>query len=440
MDATPKLNLPYIHPSQAQANVTHNEALGTLDVLVHLTVLSRDASVAPPQPSDGDCHIVGPDATAEWSGQSGNIAAWLDGGWTFHVPSEGWQAWSTGDAAVLIHLSGHWVLRDKPAPAPSMLGLNAGADAQTRLAVSSAGSLFTHEGGSHRMTINKETPADTASLLFKDAWRGCAELGLSGTDNFSIKVSADGIRFVEALQIDRTTGAVTMPRAAVPINSALNLLLDSGRMGGGSSAQIVGGFVMPSYLALANGTTAVGLAKFINNNTDYGGNGGVLHASVRALIEMIRDVSCRRNNAEFWIVQATQGSGVAGSIAQGGVTYYQSMGIAQRLRPASLTFHAYLKAVDERILVGPPASGVVVKNGVDQNGPACVAPAEGWVSITIRETIDPRFLAGAAQTPFTLFCKAAGHRWQIACPALIAGSMPIDDNIGIVCALNGWGA
>jgi hypothetical protein len=57
MSSTARLNLPFIAASQAQKEITHNEALTVLDALSHLTVLDRDLT-APPAASDGDTYVV----------------------------------------------------------------------------------------------------------------------------------------------------------------------------------------------------------------------------------------------------------------------------------------------------------------------------------------------------------------------------------------------
>ncbi|HEX2147369.1 MAG TPA: DUF2793 domain-containing protein, partial [Pseudorhizobium sp.] len=55
---TPNLSLPFILPSQAQKHVTHNEALLTLDALVHLT-LAAELSTPPASCEDGTAFAVG---------------------------------------------------------------------------------------------------------------------------------------------------------------------------------------------------------------------------------------------------------------------------------------------------------------------------------------------------------------------------------------------
>jgi hypothetical protein len=59
MSSTGRLGLPYIVTSQAQKEVTHNEALNRLDAFV--TPIIIDIVTAPPgSPTMGDLYIVRP--------------------------------------------------------------------------------------------------------------------------------------------------------------------------------------------------------------------------------------------------------------------------------------------------------------------------------------------------------------------------------------------
>src|SRR5699024_10487958 len=87
--------------------------------------------------------------------------------------------------------------------------VNTGADAVNRLAVRAGAVLLTHEGAGHQLKINKAGAGDTASLLFQSDWDGHAEMGLAGTNDFSVKVSPDGSAWVTALAIDAASGTVS---------------------------------------------------------------------------------------------------------------------------------------------------------------------------------------------------------------------------------------
>lgn len=244
MNNTPNLALPYILAAQAQKHVTHNEAIRALDCLVQLSVLSRSLTEPPDAPDEGSRYIVASEATGDWADQSDKIAAYQDGAWMFYAPKDGWRTWVTSENAIVIYASGAWSAlpggggggvtdhgmltgladddhlqyhtdargdaRYTPID-PETLGINATADTTNRLAVSSAASLFNHEGNGHQVKVNKNSAADTASFLFQNGFSGRAEIGLAGDDDLHFKVSPDGASWYDGIKIDRATGRVDFP-------------------------------------------------------------------------------------------------------------------------------------------------------------------------------------------------------------------------------------
>ncbi len=211
-DDTTILSLPLILPAQAQKHVTHNEALAVLDLVVQLTVINRTLTTAPALPSIGDRHIVAAGATGPWVGQSGRIALFDETGWQFTQPLPGWRAHvlSEGQTAVFDGLG--W---ETPSDGPltvTQLGVSATPDATNRLAVTSPATLLNHAGAGHQLKLNKAAAGDTASLLFQTGFSGRAEMGTAGTDDFSVKVSADGSTFFTALEAAAASGQVTLPQ------------------------------------------------------------------------------------------------------------------------------------------------------------------------------------------------------------------------------------
>ncbi len=223
-DNTPKLNLPYILPSQAQKHVTHNEAIRALDALVQLSVIDRTHDAPPPSPVEGDRHIVAiPAAPGVWTGQGGRIAAWQDGAWAFYAPRAGWLAWVENENALLVHDGSAWTAAGSSQGSSfSSLGVGgATADTTNRLAVSAPATLLTHSGADHQVKVNKSVAANTASLLFQTGFSGRAEMGTAGNDDFSIKVSADGTTWNNGLVVDRATGALQAPSGLSANGSAV---------------------------------------------------------------------------------------------------------------------------------------------------------------------------------------------------------------------------
>lgn len=212
MSDTPRLGLPLLAAGQAQKHVTHNDALMRLDALVHLVVMSRTQSVPPASPGETSAYIVPAGGTGVFSGHQDDLAIFEDGAWSFLDPRPGWQAWVSDEAEHHVWTGTQW-RRAQPESSlgAELWGVNAAADAVTRLAVSGEATLFSHAGADHRLKLNKAAVADTASLLFQDGFSSRAEIGLSGDDQLRVKVSADGENWIEALVVDRSTGLVSLP-------------------------------------------------------------------------------------------------------------------------------------------------------------------------------------------------------------------------------------
>ena len=210
-DETTILSLPLILPAQAQKHVTHNEALVKLDLMVQLAVLNRTLTAPPPLPTIGDRHIVAAGATGPWVGQTGRIALFTQAGWQFTQPLAGWQAYVMAESQMAFFNGLTWIaLSDGPFTV-GRLGVSATPDATNRLSVSSPATLLNHAGAGHQLKLNKALAGDTASLLFQTGFSGRAEMGTAGSDDFSVKVSADGSTFFTALEADAATGEVLLP-------------------------------------------------------------------------------------------------------------------------------------------------------------------------------------------------------------------------------------
>ena len=205
-DLSANLSMPLLMPSQAQKHVTHNEALLVLDALVQLTVANRDLAVPPSSPVNGDRHIVAPSAAALWGGPAHSIAVLVNGIWMFYAPRPGWQAYILAEERTVVWQNGGWQDVLASLNALDELGINATADSTNRLSVASTATLLSHVGNGHQLKINKAASTDTASLLFQSNWSGRAEMGLSGNNDFGIKVSQNGNAWAEALRFEAATG------------------------------------------------------------------------------------------------------------------------------------------------------------------------------------------------------------------------------------------
>jgi hypothetical protein len=212
-DDTTILSLPLILPAQAQKHVTHNEALIALDLIVQLTVINRTLVAPPALPALGDRHIVAAGATGAWAGKGERIALFSETGWQFTQGLPGWRAHVLAEGQTAVFDGVAWKTPSEAPLTVPQLGVAATADATNRLTVAAPATLLNHAGAGHQLKLNKASAGDTASLLFQTGFGGRAEMGTAGTDDFSVKVSADGSAWATALLAEAATGEVTLPAA-----------------------------------------------------------------------------------------------------------------------------------------------------------------------------------------------------------------------------------
>ena len=290
MSNSPKLSLPYLQASQAQKHVTHNEALQALDVIVQASAINRDLTTPPASPAEGDVYIVAAAGAGAWVGHDNELAAWQGGAWSFHAPNEGWRVWLNDEDILLAWGGAAWLnasgTNTELNPATGgLVGINATADVTNRLSVSSPATLLNNEGAGHQLKINKNAAIDTASLLFQTGWTGQAEMGLSGSNDFSIKTS-DGTNWFDALECSSANGRVKLPSGV----SGRIEIFDTGNgifIGEGAGANddltnnnntfvgyYAGHFSTTGSSNTANGVNALRSNTTGNSNTAIGVNAG----------------------------------------------------------------------------------------------------------------------------------------------------------------------
>lgn len=258
-DTSPRLNLPFIQAAQAQKHITHNEAIRLLDAIVQLSVEAFGTETPPVVPADGETHAIGASPVGLWAGHAGELAVWLDAAWTFIAPQEGWIAATVGTGEISVYSAGTW-----SAPVVSVdlqnlagVGINATSDSTNRLAVSGDATLLNHDGTDHQLKINKASATDTASLLFQSNWSGRAEMGLSGSDDFSIKVSADGSTWNDALSVPAGENVLTTANMVGTVAA-----------GGGAGASVIetDSGTNGTYTKFADGTMICALQGFASSS------------------------------------------------------------------------------------------------------------------------------------------------------------------------------
>lgn len=107
---TTRHKLPLLAVSQAQKEITHNEALVRIDALLHPVV--EDELAVPPLVGDADigkCWIVAAAPVGDWAGQAEQIAVWIGGGWRFCAAADGMRVRVQSSGTDLVWVDDAWV-------------------------------------------------------------------------------------------------------------------------------------------------------------------------------------------------------------------------------------------------------------------------------------------------------------------------------------------
>ena len=125
-DRTGKLELKYIVANQSQKEVTINEDLNLLDMLVQATAKGI-ANAPPASPAEGEMYIIGDSPTGTWEGKAKYLAGFFAGVWLIVAPRAGWRVWLE-EGTAMRYQDGRWTdegagLDDKaPLASPALTG------------------------------------------------------------------------------------------------------------------------------------------------------------------------------------------------------------------------------------------------------------------------------------------------------------------------------
>lgn len=86
---TTRLALPLLAAGQAQKEITHNEALTLIDVLLFPMAEATGLNTPPSAPNTGQCWLVGATPTGAWTGMAHKLALWTSAGWRFAALPQG---------------------------------------------------------------------------------------------------------------------------------------------------------------------------------------------------------------------------------------------------------------------------------------------------------------------------------------------------------------
>lgn len=107
-DTSARLALPLLAAGQAQKEMTVNEAMARIDIVLQASAVAGGVDIPPEAPSAGQCWIVGDAPEAAWSGCAGMLAGWTEDGWRVVAPVEGMIVWIEADGFAWRRIDGAW--------------------------------------------------------------------------------------------------------------------------------------------------------------------------------------------------------------------------------------------------------------------------------------------------------------------------------------------
>jgi hypothetical protein len=108
MTTTSHLGLTLIEQSQAQKEVTVNQALTRADAVLNTGAKSRGLNTPPGSPASGDVYIVGLSPTGDWTGKA-DALAYYDQLWKFITPNEGMTLWVNDEDTPYTYCGFAWI-------------------------------------------------------------------------------------------------------------------------------------------------------------------------------------------------------------------------------------------------------------------------------------------------------------------------------------------
>lgn len=145
-ETSARFALPLIMPGQAQKELFHNEALAAIDAALHAAVEGAPQAAPPAAPVEGQCWLVGPDATGAWTGRDGSLAVWTSGGWRFVAPQPGMCAWDAAAGVPRRWTDGGWNAGEVAAAAIMVGGQQVVGARQPDVPSPSGGTIIDAEG------------------------------------------------------------------------------------------------------------------------------------------------------------------------------------------------------------------------------------------------------------------------------------------------------
>lgn len=216
---TGRLLLPYILQSQSQKEVTHNDALNILDVLIQAVVQEVGLNTPPGSPTVGQCWVVGSSPTGAWAGKASQIAQAADGGgWFFVAPFKRLKLWNETTDEYVMFDGTNWVSEG--------------------LLLKETGEYLRVEHKTEDVTVNtgafKDTTIQIPDRAIVLAVNVRVMTAITGATSFGIGVAGDTTRYgnLIGIALDSTNIGITSPLAYYA-NTAIRLTANGGNFTGG---------------------------------------------------------------------------------------------------------------------------------------------------------------------------------------------------------------
>lgn len=207
------LGIPYIASQQSQPDVTHNEAVSLLQIILAGGAITIGGNTPPASPLEGDTYVVGPVPTGVWAGRANAIAGFFLSQWLF-VPGND----SNGTPIDM---------------GPDQEGLSIWSKTDNGLFV------WTDLGASPGVLSWRPEPSSITQLALLD------------DTNISSPVACDVLQYVDGLWANRASNTVFFSNESqlpAPSGDAITLV-------GGKIYQLTGSFSMSNRLVMSQGST-----------------------------------------------------------------------------------------------------------------------------------------------------------------------------------------
>jgi len=208
MTVTNNIALTLLEQSQAQKEITINEALSRIDALLNIGAIDKDLNTPPTTPMAGDAYIISASPTGAWSGKAKQFT-YFDQIWRFIQPKEGMSVWVKDEDKQYIFDGANWLGNnfsspviigeiEIPAGSNAAPSLNFTGDKDTGIAKSGGADSFSFiSGGQEQVRINY-TASTTNYIALTGANASAPKIYADGSStNIDLKISPKGSGVVD---------------------------------------------------------------------------------------------------------------------------------------------------------------------------------------------------------------------------------------------------